>query len=265
MSAESHVRYYDARRTRRWVVSLVVLVVVGAVGIGLAIVRNPVDDAPLVVAPTSVVEPVSSPPPPVSTTMVPSAPEPIEFESVLIVGDSITRGSRDALRFALAGAGVTDLEIDGEDSRRIAVGNGRSEPLAGRRAIEGHLREGADPEAWVVALGTNDVGLYEGADEYRELVRAILELVPSDAALLWVDVYRYDDLAATATFNDVVRDELADRDRAGVASWFDVVSADESLLQADRLHPDDNGRAAFARLVASGLASLTQTDTAPAG
>ena len=58
-------------------------------------------------------------------------------------------------------------------------------------------------------------------------------------------------------FNQIIRSELVSRDRSEVVSWFDLVAEDEFLLQQDRIHPDDNGRAAFAQLVASGLASLS--------
>lgn len=216
----------------------------------LALPAAPVEVEPMPVPGATALDPM----------LDPAAPGRIEFASVVMVGDSITRGSRAALRLALTDAGVSDLIIDGEDSRRIEVGNGRSEPLAGVRSIEDHVAERderPEPGAWVVALGTNDVGLFDEPGEYRRLVRSVVDLIPVGAALLWVDVYRYDEPDATAMFNQIIRDELSTRDRSGVVSWFDIVTADESLLQRDRIHPDDNGRAAFARLVATGLASLS--------
>lgn len=277
MSTGPHIRYYDARGPHRWMVLLGVLglaglglVGLGPIGLGLVGTAgsssgDPAqdEDASSLASPAApvAVEPMLAPRATALEPMLdPAAPGRIGFASVVMVGDSITRGSRDALRLALTEAGVSDLIIDGEDSRRIEVGNGRSEPLAGVRAIEDHVAEQderSEPGAWVVALGTNDVGLFDEPGEYRRLVRSVVDLIPVDAALLWVDVYRYDEPDATAMFNQIIRDELGTRDRSGVVSWFDIVTADESLLQQDRIHPDDNGRAAFARLVATGLASLS--------
>lgn len=259
MSSGPHVRYFDARGPRRWLWPAVAVVAVAVAGVVLALAtRGPRGEQgapPVTTAPaplTAVSAPAESE---VQQTVVEVESE-IAFPSVLVVGDSITRGSRGAVRSVLIGRGVDDVEIDAEDGRRIEVGNGTSEPLAGVRAVRRQLAAGADPDAWVVALGTNDIGLYGDAEGYRALVREVLELIPAEAPLLWVDVYRFDQPEATAMFNEVVREELAARGRSSVVSWFDVVSADESLLQVDRLHPDDDGRIAFALLVADGLDGL---------
>jgi lysophospholipase L1-like esterase len=184
------------------------------------------------------------------------APEIAEIRTVAIVGDSITQGSDAELRFTLTASGITGLAIDGETSRRIEVGDGTGTPLSGIATLYGMLADGLSPDAWVVALGTNDVGLYGDEAEYRALVRDVVDMLPAEAPLVWVDTYREQFLDDTETFNRVVREELETRGNAVVASWYAVATSPDDVLQSDRVHPNDRGRAAFAALVAAGLDAL---------
>lgn len=179
------------------------------------------------------------------------------FGTVGMVGDSITAGSMDELRYVFTAHGVDEATIDGVPSRRIEIGNGNSEPLNGISTLYAMLADGVRPDAWVIALGTNDVGQYADATEYAGLIDTMVEMLPDDVALVWVDVYRPRYLEDTETFNRLVRERLARRDRSAVASWFDVASRpDQQVLQDDGIHPNDDGSAAFAGLVAAALATL---------
>lgn len=182
----------------------------------------------------------------------------IGASSVAVIGDSITQGSADAIRYTLGSMGVTEIVVDGVTSRRIEQGDGRGAPLSGTRALAAMLADGADPDVWVIALGTNDVGQYATEDEYRALVRSIIGMLPDDVPLVWVDVFRHDRLDHTAMFNGVVRDEVADHDDSVVVSWFDVASrADQTVLRSDDIHPNADGTVVFAALVADGVAAVS--------
>ena len=108
--------------------------------------------------------------------------------SVVVVGDSITDGSRRQLEDALAFAGFTDVIIDSASGRRIAIGDGTTEPLAGVATLQTVIEIGATPEVWVFALGSNDVGKYSSS-EYGPLLDSMIDQIPTDAPLVWVDVY----------------------------------------------------------------------------
>lgn len=176
--------------------------------------------------------------------------------SVVMVGDSITEGSQQALAATFASAGVEDVRIEGRASRRIGVGNGKGEaPLSGVGTVYTLLSEGADPSAWVIALGTNDVGSYPDAAAYGALIDSILDMLPAKP-LVWVNTYRDDHLDDTLVFNTVLAERLDDRGNAVVANWFAIASApDQSVLRSDNLHPNENGQNALALLV---LAALQQ-------
>jgi len=184
--------------------------------------------------------------------------EPITITSVAMVGDSITAASAGELRDALADIGVDEVQIDGEASRRVLVGSGRNGgSLSGVKAVEALLDDGADPSAWVIALGTNDVGGFGSADEGRELIKQITEMLPPTVPLVWVNVYRPSDLRATRLFNELLAGVLESRGNAIVADWYAIATDPElDVLRSDDLHPNDEGQVAFAELVVQALQRL---------
>lgn len=253
------VRYFDARGRRRWLapVLAVVLVLLAAGGVAGALLLR-ADDRP----PGSVGAGTGDLPPGVPATPASSPgsvpPEDTEASSVAMIGDSITQGSEDALRFTLTAAGLSTIDIDGLASRRIEVGGGKGEPESGMHALERLLAAGVDPDVWVIALGTNDVGQYGDPEEYRRLIREVLDALPSGTPLVWVDVYRFDHMEDTLAFNSILRDEIDRRDDSTVVSWFDQASTrSDEILRKDQVHPNKQGNAIFAGIVAQGVAAVT--------
>lgn len=173
------------------------------------------------------------------------------FASVAMIGDSITDGSSVALDAALRAAGFRDVTIDAQVSRRIEIGGGPGEPRSGTQAMESLLASGVDPDVWVIALGTNDVGKY-AEDDYAAVVHALLDMVPAGDPLVWVDVHVTARPEDTEDFNALLRDLIDERGNAVVASWSDAVTGGD-VLRDDGLHPNQRGTQVFADLVVDAL------------
>ncbi len=259
------VRYYDTRtRPRHWALvgALAALVVVATAAVTWVVTDGfgtTTDAAPSAIdtgaLPAGADRDRASPASGDAGDGRPSASgSQVDFESAVVVGDSITQGSADEIRYTLAALGIGDVTVDGLASRRIEIG-GRGNPESGVQAISRLLAEGADPDVWVVALGTNDIGKYATPDDYAALVRLVIDLLPDDRPLVWVDTYRDDYLDDTREFNEAMAATLGSRDGTVVVSWFDVVGDDPSILR-DGVHPDRDGSAAFAALMAEGLRRL---------
>lgn len=182
---------------------------------------------------------------------------PSAITSVAMVGDSITEGSVDAITSTLVGAGVEDVRIEGKHSRRIEVGNGKGDaPVSGIITVYDLLAEGVDPSAWVIELGTNDIGSYDGAEEYGALIDKITVMLPGKP-LVWVNTYRKQYLDDTLVFNMVLEERMTTRGNAVVADWYSVASApDQTVLRSDNLHPNENGQRALSLLVLQALQQL---------
>jgi lysophospholipase L1-like esterase len=260
---EPQVRYFDARPPRRWwLVALVAVAVL--VGVGAAVWFVPdllrsdgttdagqLDTSGLPEGGADGTTVGADGTAPVGSVVLIDT----DAESVVMVGDSITQGSKDAIVYTLAASSLTDVIIDGVPSRRIQVGDGTTEnPEAGIDAIQRLLRAGVDPDVWVIALGTNDIAKYESVDDYALLITTVVALLPDDAPLVWVNAYRGDYPDESRQFDEVLADTLRDRDRTAVLDWAALASApDQQVLRDDDVHPNPEGRAAFARLVASGI------------
>jgi hypothetical protein len=172
-----------------------------------------------------------------------------------MVGDSITKASSKSLTTVLENLGYTDISIEAAVNRRIAVGDGKHEPLSGVKTLFTMISDGVDPDVWAIAMGTNDVGKYKTADDYAGLINQMLEMPDSKTPVVWVDVYNPNQLPGTKMFNEVLRERAAARDHTTVLSWFDLASdPKEKILRDDHIHPNERGALVFADLVSRALA-----------
>lgn len=143
---------------------------------------------------------------------------------VLVVGDSISEGSRAELEKAIPG-----VEVNARVSRPFDEGAGII-----RRDID------SLPGTLVIALGTNG-GVSAG--DYKGLVDEVKEKSP-DTQVVGVNTY------ADRDWTDATNAAI---ESAGVpvADWHGAVEADPGLLGGDGLHPSASGHTKFAELVAA--------------
>jgi hypothetical protein len=186
---------------------------------------------------------------------LPSAPPDHPRTRFAMVGDSITKASSKPLTSVLQTIGFTQIDINAEVSRRIDVGNGRAEPLAGVQTMHDMITSGVSPDVWAVGLGTNDVGKYKDPAAYAALIDELMSIPDPDVPLIWVDVYNPNQLAGTQMFNLVLRDRARARGNATVLSWFSLASdSTQKILRSDHIHPNEQGSLVFADLVGKALA-----------
>jgi lysophospholipase L1-like esterase len=171
-----------------------------------------------------------------------------------MVGDSITKASSKSLTAVLEAQGFTDITIEAEVSRRIAVGDGKAEPLSGVKTLFTMVSEGVEPDVWAIAMGTNDVGKYKQPEEYAALIDQMLSIPAANVPIVWVDVYNPNQLAGTKMFNTVLRERATARGNTTVQSWFKLASdPEEEILGTDHIHPNEHGTLVFADLVSAAL------------
>jgi lysophospholipase L1-like esterase len=174
------------------------------------------------------------------------------IDTVVMIGDSITKGATAALdeRYELLGL---DHLIEAENGKRIAVS---SPDNASGVSIAQFVTDNGDgdhtDEVWVVALGTNDVGQYASPDEIAAVVNELLDAVPDDAALVWVETYFRDRADAAAELNAIVRERVARRGDSVIAPWASFAPS-EGVLTGDGVHPTSDGADVFAFVVTDTL------------
>lgn len=174
--------------------------------------------------------------------------------SVVMVGDSITVASSEELEVALTDLGLEVLLIDAQVGRRMTVGErGRLTP--GVDVVE-YVAGALEPELWIVALGTNDIGQYPDPDDIAAQVDAILDRIPEGAPVVWVDTWIRDRPDQARAVNDAIRSAVDRRPATLVVDWASSATAD-GVLAGDGVHLTDGlGRARFAEVVAAGVEAL---------
>lgn len=178
-----------------------------------------------------------------------------EIEAIFMVGDSITVASKPALADRFRQLDFDDVLIEAETGKRMTVTDGGN---SSGLSIVGFLA-GADDdddhsdELWIIALGTNDINQYGDLGEIGAQVDAMIEAVPEDAALVWVDTYYRQEPEGAARMNLVISDRIATRGNAVVAPWSAYA---ESAISVDGVHPSRSGREVFADVVAGTVAGF---------
>jgi hypothetical protein len=174
--------------------------------------------------------------------------------NVAVVGDSLTVAASDEITASLTRVGVRAVIVDGRESRRMATASVGLP--SGVMAIEDILVEHR-PDLWVVALGTNDVGADVGAERFRADLRETLAAIPSDAPLVWVDVWirdRHDDVVE---LNAVLHGELADRAApTTIVDWYATGSTD-GFVTGDGVHLTAAGEERFAAQITDAVVALS--------
>jgi lysophospholipase L1-like esterase len=170
--------------------------------------------------------------------------------TVAVVGDSIARSAEPFLRPAFDALDIEVVAYDAVESRRMVNGGG-SLP-SGQTAIRDIVASGEQPDLWVVALGTNDVGAATGREAWARAIDELMAEIPDGADVIWVDTWLQRLDPAAVEFNDTLRDELRRHDDTLVLDWH-TRAATEGLIIEDGVHLSETGKIEFARLVAEAL------------
>ncbi len=192
-----------------------------------------------------------------------------QIDTVVMIGDSITVASTPALEEMFARLGFENVLVQAEESKRTAVST-NSNPSGAAIAdnlislIESADAQGDgagdDPldhsnELWVVALGTNDIAQYSNPAERAAAVNEMLNAVPAESPLIWVDTYIRDRLESTAEMNDIIVDRVEQRGNSAIARWS-AVAEDDGNLRDDGVHPREAGSVVFADTVGAAIADF---------
>ena len=174
-----------------------------------------------------------------------------DVQSIVMIGDSITEGSIDELHDRFAAAGYDDVLIEAQRGKRMAISTATTRAASGSPISSPAATTITTGELWVVALGTNDINQYGSPDELAGVVNEMLDAVPDDVPLVWVDTY-YRDQSRRARRSSTPSSPTGSsrRGNAVMARWSDVAAGD-GVLSGDGVHPTDDGQLVFADVVGS--------------
>ena len=182
------------------------------------------------------------------------------IDTVVMIGDSITVASTSALQAAYEQLGFDEIIIESKVGKRTARTFGSNPSGVDIASFIVNLADRDDDhsnELWVVALGTNDINQYGDAAERAAAINEMLQTVPEESPLIWVDTYFQGQPEGADAMNDAISDRVLDRGNSTIARWSSV-AADDGNLRDDGVHPREQGSTAFAGVIAATIVDFLQ-------
>ena len=150
--------------------------------------------------------------------------------NVLVIGDSVTLGAKQAIE-----ATIAKSYVDAKENRGIETARG----LIANYGASGRL-----PSIIVVSLATN----------YRDITESMLQDIINIAGrnhkFILVTAYA-GPLQPREKQNATIKSFAAKRSNVYVADWWEVAHDNWSLMYADHIHLNPSGRQAYANLVSN--------------
>jgi hypothetical protein len=155
---------------------------------------------------------------------------------IVVVGDSLTWESGAGLEAGLRASGWRPVILDSFPGRQVT--DAMPDPYSGLTAtkrilIENDLR---DP-LWIVALGTNDIGVDgRSVEANRSANEALLGVLGSEARVVWVEVWRPDLPSASLDYNVMLQELSRDWQNLRIAPWAGEAWGHPEWFESDLIH-----------------------------
>lgn len=165
----------------------------------------------------------------------PTSPATAAVGRVSVVGDSLTIGTLRYQAKAFTAAGWASSTVDAHGSRGVRT-KLRSDPHTGLTAVDAIRSKAGEADVWVIALGTNDAGLYSNAKQ-ADVIRQMADHIGAGRKILWVNVYRADLGRRQDVWNTTLADVAGERpDDMFVFDWATLAEQNRKWMAADQVH-----------------------------
>ena len=158
----------------------------------------------------------------------------VSSANVLVLGDSVTLGAKQALETTIPGAFV-----DAKESRSIITATS----IIARYSAKGKL-----PNTIVISLATNEYNITDS------LLQSIINAAGSNKTFILVTAYAGPQQPREKQ-NAALKSYAAKHDNVYIADWWEIAHSDWSLMYADHIHLNPEGRITYANLVYSVIRS----------
>lgn len=150
--------------------------------------------------------------------------------SVLVIGDSVTLGAKDAIESTIAKSFV-----DAKENRGIETACG---------ILAGYAATGNLPPIIVISLATNQRNITD------QTLQDIVNVAGNDRRFILVTAYA-GPLQPRDSQNATLKNYANSHDNVYLADWWSVSHDNWSLMYADHIHLNPSGRAVYAKLLSN--------------
>lgn len=181
---------------------------------------------------------------------------------VSVVGDSLTIGTMPYQSDAFFYAGWGHCAIDAYNSRGIRT-KLKKDRHTGLTSVDAIRSKSGDSDLWVVALGTNDAGIYAKA-KHAEVIGLMIDKIGSGHTIMWVNVYLPKALPHQDSWNSALATVAQERpDEMFVFDWASLAENNPQWLANDRIHCTNKGYLQRASAIAQATRNFVPTDASP--
>ncbi|MCQ2570831.1 MAG: acyltransferase [Candidatus Saccharibacteria bacterium] len=150
--------------------------------------------------------------------------------NVLVIGDSVTLGAKQAIE-----ATIAKSFVDAKENRGIE---------AARTLLANYGASGRLPSIIIVSLATNQRTITD------QILQDIINVAGNNHKFIFVTAYA-GPLQPRDTQNSALKNFAAARDNVYIADWWAVSHDNWSLMYADHIHLNPSGRTAYANLLSN--------------
>ncbi len=173
--------------------------------------------------------------------------------SLLILGDSITWGTdyfAKAQKLVAGDGQWVNVVVDGQYSRRVAFPTpNTSIRMSGVKSYLKLKAAGLNPDAVIVALGSNDVALETKVEVYEKIIRDLMNTF-GNVPVTWLTVNRRDTkaiFARSVVFNTVLVKLTSEYPNLVLSDWSAIINNNPKLMSWDKVHLTPTGYAIRAK------------------
>ena len=167
--------------------------------------------------------------------------------SLLIIGDSITWGTdyfAKAQKLVAGDGQWANVVVDGQYSRRVAFPKpNTSIRMSGVKSYLKLKAAGLNPDAVIVALGSNDVAMESKIKVYEKIIRDLMDTI-GNVPVTWLTINRRDTKrihARSVIFNSVLIKLTAEYPNLVLSDWYSVINSNLKLMAWDKVHLTPTG------------------------
>jgi lysophospholipase L1-like esterase len=175
---------------------------------------------------------------------------------IYMVGDSLTQGSLPYQSAEFDRVGWPNRQVSGYHSRSVRNAVLADPYPSGLAAVDGLRAAHGNSKNWVVALGTNDSGLF-GASQYPTLIREMLDQIGPGRRVMWVNIYMPKTPHRQTNWNNALNQVALERpDQLVVFDFASLAAQNPGWMSGDKIHLTSTGYAGRSAAIADASVQL---------
>lgn len=190
-----------------------------------------------------------------------AAPAGPTASRISVIGDSLTIGTLPYQADAFSEVGWGHSAIDAHGSRGIQT-KLHGDLHTGLTAVDAIRAKAGDSERWVIALGSNDAGIFPKR-KHAALINSMMDRIGTAHYVMWVNIFLPDNQPRQRYWNTSLASVAKERpEEMFVFDWASVAAEHPEWLADDLVHYTGRGYSRRATAIAEATRTLIPSEPA---